>query len=252
MTTNREITTTNIIEELHIAHEQLVGGLRDTFEAALEIGRLLTDQKASLAHGQFLPWLEKNVAFISESTCRRCMRLHRNREMLKSVNVTDLSSAYKLLAAPKQSDDDVVEAAEAPCAEAVAPIDRDQLNRRRLRQKKHDMVKAELATMRAKADALEVEVVDHGGDEIEVVKSTESGPIRTSCALQYAGFAMNQLTKILRIDQQREEAVATILEWVIRELAPQRAKDVPCEEAVRRLTRFVRAKMYGQRPEDTE
>lgn len=169
MTTNREITTTNIIEELHIAHEQLVGGLRDTFEAALEIGRLLTDQKASLAHGQFLPWLEKNVAFISESTCRRCMRLHRNREMLKSVNVTDLSSAYKLLAAPKKSDDDVVEAVEAPCAEAVAPIDRDQLNRRRLRQKKHDMVKAELATMRAKADALEVEVVDHGGDEVEVV-----------------------------------------------------------------------------------
>jgi hypothetical protein len=99
-------TMATLIEELQIAHEQLVGGLRDTFEAALTIGRLLCEQKTQLPHGQFLPWLKKNVDFISESTCQRCMRLHRNREFLKSVNVTDLTSAYRLLAAPRNAEND--------------------------------------------------------------------------------------------------------------------------------------------------
>lgn len=175
------VTEINIVEELHIAHEQLVGGLRDTFEAALVIGRLLTDQKCKLAHGQFLPWLKKNVTFISESTCRRCMRLHRNREMLKSVNVTDLSEAYALLAAPKDRDnDDVVEAHVVdhdPSAEQIADelgvtvADMDKARRTRA-HKPNSMAKAALEKMRRSElppdhdDVIDADV-DHDADDVD-------------------------------------------------------------------------------------
>lgn len=85
------------VEKIKIWWEVFQDGIRNSVEAALGIGEILCQQKTTLPHGDFLPWLRENVTFISESTCQRWMRLHRNRALLKSVSVTDLTGAYKLL-----------------------------------------------------------------------------------------------------------------------------------------------------------
>ncbi|MDY7028625.1 MAG: DUF3102 domain-containing protein [Spirochaetota bacterium] len=66
---------------------------------------LLTEQKAELAHGEFLPWLKENVPF-SEDTAERYIQLFAYRD--KTASVADLQDAYKKIeeieTAEKQSE----------------------------------------------------------------------------------------------------------------------------------------------------
>jgi hypothetical protein len=59
---------------------------KQTVESICEIGRLLTEVKARLPHGQWLPWLKAEFAW-SEGTARRFMDSHR---LVKSSNLEDL------------------------------------------------------------------------------------------------------------------------------------------------------------------
>ncbi|MHC4538305.1 MAG: DUF3102 domain-containing protein [Planctomycetota bacterium] len=86
----------NRINEILTLHNELSGLLKTSLHKAMRIGELLTQQKASLQHGQWLPWLEKNIP-IKERTVQRYMLLHEYRERLKSDNVTDLISAHRLI-----------------------------------------------------------------------------------------------------------------------------------------------------------
>lgn len=81
-------------DEIQRLHDEIMGQLRTTVQKAIRIGELLTEQKADLQHGQWLPWLEENVPF-SERTARNYMRVYEKRAELKSANVADLSSAYR-------------------------------------------------------------------------------------------------------------------------------------------------------------
>ena len=82
--------------EIRRLHEEIGGALRLSVEKAIRIGELLTEQKAGMGHGSWLPWIEANCPF-DERTARRYMRLHARREELKSDSVSDLTSAYRLL-----------------------------------------------------------------------------------------------------------------------------------------------------------
>jgi hypothetical protein len=241
MSASIEVT---IIEELEVAHEQLVGGLRDTFEAALTIGRLLSEQKSRLPHGQFLPWLEKNVTFISESTCRRCMRLHRNRDLLKSVSVTDLTSAYKLLAAPRsedrhEDDDQVIEAStvdtvsELP-TETQSPIQEDAEQQGWSgRQMVEEAKRLNVTPFEAPATVDESELT---GDSYNLQqlkhfwRKASSSDKKEFCkwsgnmscgrggrqinANEYARMAILQLEKIDRMGTERQAAFGMVASWI--------------------------------------
>ena len=66
------------IRALHNEAHDLAG---QAIERAIECGRLLTEAKAALPHGEFGTWLADNCGF-SDRTARRYMTLHTNRASL--------------------------------------------------------------------------------------------------------------------------------------------------------------------------
>jgi len=65
---------------------------KQTIESICEIGRLLTEVKARLPHGQWLPWLAAEFAW-SERTAQRFMD---SQGLIKSANLSDLPRLLEL------------------------------------------------------------------------------------------------------------------------------------------------------------
>jgi hypothetical protein len=80
---------TNKIIELH---EGIIEDLKRTVQDAIEIGELLTKQKAILPHGEFLPWIARELPF-SDRTARNYMKLYQHKSKLETVS--DLQEAYR-------------------------------------------------------------------------------------------------------------------------------------------------------------
>ncbi|MDZ4688158.1 MAG: DUF3102 domain-containing protein [Planctomycetaceae bacterium] len=81
-------------------HGEIEQALRTSLDKAMRIGELLADVKATLPHGQFGTWCDQHLPFTAR-TATNYMRLHKNRDRLKSETVSDLGAAYGLLASPK-------------------------------------------------------------------------------------------------------------------------------------------------------
>jgi hypothetical protein len=88
-------------QEIVSLHQEIVGHLRQSLEKAIRIGELLTEQKGSLKHGEFTPWLETNIPF-TDRTARNYMRLYRERDRIKTESVSDLNDAYRLITSQKE------------------------------------------------------------------------------------------------------------------------------------------------------
>jgi hypothetical protein len=74
-------------------HNQITTGVRMTFDAAIEAGKILCSIRAS-RKGNWLNWLDDNVPF-SQKTAWNYMQCYQERDQL--VTVTNLSDAYALL-----------------------------------------------------------------------------------------------------------------------------------------------------------
>ncbi|PTY02755.1 hypothetical protein DB346_08240 [Verrucomicrobia bacterium LW23] len=61
---------------------------------ALECGKLLLEQKESLPHGEWLPWLAANTPEISDATARRYIRLAKHADQLDLTTIGTLRQAY--------------------------------------------------------------------------------------------------------------------------------------------------------------
>lgn len=210
------LAKTDIVDEIRIHHETFVNGVKDCVDAALEIGRILNEQKAAMAHGQFLPWLESNVTFIASRTCRRWMQLDRNRSKLASV--ANLSEAYQMLEAPKAVDDD------------GGGDDEETKRQARQRQrwlKKKKWCDDELARMRGDAvdapadvagDVVEAEVKErnhHVG--VGNPKGCKAAPV-ARFAMQFAEMAICQIERIQEDDTDRVKALLHVREYIDSQL----------------------------------
>lgn len=95
---------TNIVEsrkaEILKLHGELKGLVKRTLGTVVRLGQLLTEQKATLPHGQFAKWVDANLPF-TDRTARTYMKVYHNRNIIKTERVSDLTAAYRLLAAPK-------------------------------------------------------------------------------------------------------------------------------------------------------
>ncbi len=91
------------IREIVTLHYEIGDHLKLSLEKAIRIGQLLCEQKRSLEHGEFIPWVKDNLPF-TERTAQRYMKLYNKRHMLKNDTVSHLSKAYRLLVAPKTAD----------------------------------------------------------------------------------------------------------------------------------------------------
>jgi len=86
-------------KEIRQLHNELFDLAKTSLAKVIRIGGLLHDVKARLKHGEWLPWLKKNVPF-SQPTAFRYMSCYDRRDELKSAKVTDIGDAYALLHAP--------------------------------------------------------------------------------------------------------------------------------------------------------
>jgi hypothetical protein len=71
-------------------HKEVCSGMRTTLEKAIEVGKLLTAQKKKCGHGNWIPWIEKNLEF-AERTARQYINCHKNQDKLKRYPDTDLT-----------------------------------------------------------------------------------------------------------------------------------------------------------------
>ncbi len=97
------IPAENRASEITSLHNEIVGHLRQSLEKALLIGELLAEQKESLQHGEFGPWVKTNLPFTGR-TARNYMALYRARDKIKTETLSDLTEAYDYLKGPKQID----------------------------------------------------------------------------------------------------------------------------------------------------
>lgn len=127
-----------------ILEAKRVGG-----EAILTIGRCLTEAKAVLKHGEWLPWLTERVEF-SERTANRFMRLAR--EWSNPTTLSDLgaSKALALLALPPEERESFLEQNHVVGGSDKSVID---MSARELDKAIRERKEALEAAERAKADA---------------------------------------------------------------------------------------------------
>ena len=90
------------ITEIVKLHDEIIGYGRKALVRMIRLGELLTAQKAALPHGEWRRWMKQNLPF-SPRAATNYMKIYAQRDRLKSANVADLTTAYKLLAAPRDT-----------------------------------------------------------------------------------------------------------------------------------------------------
>lgn len=88
--------------EIIALHGEIITAARSTLDKAIRIGELLTEQKAQLKHGQWLPWVKGNLPF-SHNTASRYMSVYARRDEISHSGKFELTDAYRLLAAPART-----------------------------------------------------------------------------------------------------------------------------------------------------
>lgn len=92
-----EVVDDDPASEISRLHGEIAAAYGMSLDRAIRIGQRLTQQKESLGHGKFLPWVHDHLPF-DERTARRYMQLWEHRAELKSDSVSDLTTAYRLTA----------------------------------------------------------------------------------------------------------------------------------------------------------
>jgi phage N-6-adenine-methyltransferase len=89
------------LDEIRQLHAEIISSARTTLEKAIRIGELLVGQKATLKHGQWLPWVKENLPF-EHATASRYMGVYARRDEISHNEKFGLTEAYRLLAAPAE------------------------------------------------------------------------------------------------------------------------------------------------------
>ena len=82
------------IEKVNALHAEIGGHAETMIGKAIEIGELLTTQKAALPHGAWIPWAEANLAF-GVKMAQKYMRVAANGERV--IHLDSIRDAVKLL-----------------------------------------------------------------------------------------------------------------------------------------------------------
>lgn len=161
-------------------------------EFARKSGESLTEAKAQVKHGEWIPWLKINFTG-PRSTAHKYMTLAANVHSYGHLEPKSISEAFRLIAG--ESEEDEPEEEEAPPV-VVVPV-------------------AEKPVARS----VPVEVVeDEEEDEPEPEEEEVGGVPQTTpehgVAIVYARSALNALNKIPKRDPSRKEAIAMIANWL--------------------------------------
>ena len=100
-----------IAETVKAEHAKIEGAWREGLTRALEVGKLLTEAKGLVKHGEWGKWIADNCQF-SERTAQSYMRIaDRYPEIAKSATVADLTyrEVVGMLAEPRLNFDGVID-----------------------------------------------------------------------------------------------------------------------------------------------
>jgi hypothetical protein len=91
------ISVIKTVAECNAAHLRCVNSCQD----ALAIGHFLTEQKANIPYGEWVPWVQDHLQF-DVRTAQRYMKLYSNRQLIETTNDTlsflTLTDAHRAVA----------------------------------------------------------------------------------------------------------------------------------------------------------
>lgn len=134
---------------------------------AWECGKLFTDLKEVMEHGEWIPWLEANK--ISRRTASHFMRLHHSYpQMGKVVAFESVDTAIKAIPRPPQPETDKTDEPKELTAHEKWLVERDEL------LKENRVLKVELQESEQKAAERE-QLVEHYESELKVEEGFAKG-----------------------------------------------------------------------------
>lgn len=98
---------TNHANRLKELHAGITAAINRVLSDVIEAGRILSDVKLSLPHGQFSDWVSSNAGF-NIRTAQRYMKIYAHRDELKNDSVSLMTDAHRFLSAPKVDEVDEV------------------------------------------------------------------------------------------------------------------------------------------------
>ena len=82
--------------QLNKLHEKFLMSFKTSINYAIAIGAMLDEVKGTLTHGEFIPWIEKNLMF-SVRTAQDYMKISRNQPAITQSGATTMTQALALL-----------------------------------------------------------------------------------------------------------------------------------------------------------
>ncbi len=100
------------IEEISVLHSANKTDVVTMIERAIRIGELLSEQKSSMKHGEWIPWVEENLPFLRQQA-GKYIRAFTHRRTLNGTSTFHLEGAISFLANPRPAPKEQ----EEPCGE---------------------------------------------------------------------------------------------------------------------------------------
>lgn len=100
------------IEEISTLHSANETDVATMMKRVIRIGELLFEQKSSMKHGEWIPWVELNLPF-DRTQASRYMKVHKERDRLNDESTQHLTGAIASLISPKPAPKEQ----EEPCGE---------------------------------------------------------------------------------------------------------------------------------------
>jgi hypothetical protein len=100
------VSLSDCATEANTLHTLIAGYARKSVEYAIRLGGILIRAKASVAHGEWMPWAADNLQF-DLRTAERYVAVYENREQIKIESVSNLTEAYRAISNPKLGTDGV-------------------------------------------------------------------------------------------------------------------------------------------------
>ncbi len=95
----------NLTEEIIKEHLELQNMQISTLDKAIHIGEMLETEKESRKHGEFTPWLQKELPF-SIRTAQKYMSVYAKREQFHALGMNGLNEAYLMISPTKADEQD--------------------------------------------------------------------------------------------------------------------------------------------------
>lgn len=230
------------VEQINLEYRLSQSKASEAVQHAINCGLMLLQVKASLKHGEWLPWLkaqrETGQIDFSDETAKRYMRVASNRSRVTDLAPTSIRAALELLTEDKsdeaQSALDLETAKEREAADAKAKMIQEAVDR--LNAEKAQLQSA-LALVEQRAEDFRAESIEKGKalketDQLAKTAQSEAATLRRTLAAEAEKLANAKINELrqqldnLAIDKAELDAKLKKLRKEQDEAVEIRAKQV--------------------------